>query len=745
MDSSNPLPTVQTTSPSLSTAQPSSVQPGLSTLASIQSPAVSAMMHLQQLNIQQSLLLQQYALSQQTLSNTVKTPAEIAAARAAEISKQLEGFGASEKKTSERSKSRSLSKSPSRSPSRSKSKSRSPSRSPIKRRRGHSRSLSPIRYKRDYYPSYRSRDNYGYRGRNYRSYYRGGYNDYSRYRYGRDYDYHYRRRSRSREWRRSRTRSRSPKRDRSRARRRSPTPSPPLSKRSQTGSPTDSRKGSVSPPVKRYRPRSRPTSEQSLSREATRSRSVISGSANVSPARSSSSSESQEKSSSDHIVEKSPLTELSEETGRNQTAFRLKRTNEGSSAARQGGRASSSSPSRSRSVSVDDDKYTNASKKASVKERHEIPEAGSSENHDDILALPGKNFASEAEDSEFRKNYSGHGRRLRKQTRSSDAISGDDSQSEESMDDWRHDLKKVVRGKAMSGKEGDYNSFEERAKSKFSETQFTERSCSLTINANDCDLKEEVVVHSASFVEHDDFPMVAGELHAVSDKGHENAVVCDDKSLEQVAISEEPKEVTDGDNDLIFEGPQPANVVHDERKEEGLNSDAQFVDVDARKGHNLIPDHKKAKEMNTAEDDDYHVGNPDGQICSYEDKARERSRSRDSKKQAAGLTKNESRKSKHRRHKNRHKHESVDEDSEVPRKRHKRKHRRGSEHGLKERKKRRHKRRSRSTSTEDSSSEGEIEVRNSSGKRRKSSKKRKASKRDLSKSFTSSASMGSRI
>ncbi|MCO5613109.1 hypothetical protein L7F22_067383 [Adiantum nelumboides] len=732
---SNPLPTVKTTSPILSAAQPPFVQPGLMASASIQSPAVSAMMHLQQLNLQQSLLLQQYALSQQTLSKAVKSPAEIAAARAAEISKQLEGTGASEKKLSERSKSRSSSKSLSHSSSKSKSKSRSPSRSPIKRRRGHSRSLSPIRYRRDYYSSYRSRDHYGYRGQNYRSYYRGSYNDYSRYRYGRDYDYHYRRRSRSRGRRRSRTLSGSPRGDRSKGRRRSPTVSPPQKKQSQTGSATDSRRGSLSPPVKVDRSRPRPVSEQSLSREARRSRSVVSGSVDESPASSSSRSESQEKSVSNHTAEKSPLTELSEESDRNQTAVSPKRTKKGLSAACQGGTESPSSPSRSRSDSLNNDRYANAINKATVKEK----QGGSLNNHDDAPNSRGKKSVSDTEDSEARKFFSGHGRRGKKPTRSSDAISDDDGESDESIDDWRHDMEKVVKGKTITAKLEDDTGLEGLAKSNLSKTQLTERGSSLTVNAVDHDLKEELVVHGADFVEHENFPMAAGLFHAVSDEGHENIVTCDDKSFEHAVMLEKPTELTDGDDDtaklaaedLIFEGPQPANLADKERKAEGSHFAADFADAVAKKRHSLIADTKKGMEVSIAEDADGPVHHLDGQNR-YEDKVRDRSRSRDSKKRGAGLKKHESRKNKYRRHRKRQKNDSTDEDSERLRKRHKRKH----DHAHKERKKRRHKHRSRLSSAEDSSSKGKIEVRMSSGKRRKSSKKHKT-KRDLSNSFTS--------
>lgn len=682
--------------------------------------------------------MQQYALTQQALSKAVKSPAEIAAARAAEISKQLEASGASEKKISERSKSRSTSKSkskskslsPSPSHSRSKSKSRSPSCSPVKRRRGRSRSLSPIRYRRDYYPSYRSRDHYGYRGYNYRSYYRGSYNDYPRYRYGRDYDYQYRRRSRSRERRRSRTRSRSPRRDKSRGRRRSPSVSPPLKKRSLTGSPKDSRKGSVSPPIKRDGSRSQHSSLRSLSREAARSGSVSSGSVNVSSARGSSRSVSQEKSVSDNIVHKSPPIESSEDSEKNQIAVNLRRQQKGLNAPRRGRTDFSSSPTRSLSISLDNDKYIHGSNKDLAKKRHERPEGGRSGDYDEAPISPGKKSASEAEGSEGgRKSYPGHGRRGRLLARSSDVISDNDSKSDESMDDWRDDLKKVVKGKGLSAPKEDEDN--RLGKMKVSETQLTESA----VNVNDSELKQDLVAH-------DDSPMVVEGQHAVSD-GHGHVV--HDKPLAQAPIFEEPKKVSDHHDDrLVFEGPQPANVAHKERKktfEDGLNS-VSLIDADAREMQSPISDKIKAEEISIAGDDDGHLHHSDGHIHKHEDKYRDRSRSRDSKKGGAELAKHESRRGKHKRHRKKHKHQTTDEESEGTRKRHRRKHRRESDHGHKERKKRRHKRRSKlsSDSAEDSSSDGEIEVRSSSKKRKKASKKRKATKRDVSKSSTSSTS-----
>ncbi|KAH7352728.1 hypothetical protein KP509_19G060700 [Ceratopteris richardii] len=317
---------MQASSASLSVTQSSTLQTGVANSALFQPPQMTAWV-----NLPQNPLLQQHAISQLGTAKVNKSPAEVAAARAAEISKQLEGSSVTERKTSERSKSsspsrsasssasgsksrsKSISKSRSRSRSISKSRSRSQSRSlsrprsrsrprsqsrrrsrsrpssrskarsrsysgsPIKRRRGHSRSLSPIRYRRDYYPYYRSgRDYYGYRGYNYRNYYRGSYNDSRSYRYGRDYDYYYRRRSRSRERRRSRTASGSPKRDRSRGGRRSPTLSPPQKRKLASHSPVDLKEKNVSSPVNPCRSNSLSHRDSSSSYSA-RERSPSSG------------------------------------------------------------------------------------------------------------------------------------------------------------------------------------------------------------------------------------------------------------------------------------------------------------------------------------------------------------------------------------------------------------------------------------------------------------------------------------
>ncbi|KAJ7541442.1 hypothetical protein O6H91_10G059600 [Diphasiastrum complanatum] len=201
-------------------------------------PPITVMMQqaiaMQQFQFQQALLMQQVMASQQAAARaaTVKSAAEMAAARAAEISKQLKGSDVEEEneKTADRSASRSKSRSSSRSQSRSRSRSRSHSRSqsrsrsPIRYRRDRSLSGSPIRYRRDRYSPSRYRDYYGYHNRSrsrYRGYYRGGRGDYSWSYYrrewdrdrGRDYLSHVARRSRSRSRvrRRSRTRSQSPK------------------------------------------------------------------------------------------------------------------------------------------------------------------------------------------------------------------------------------------------------------------------------------------------------------------------------------------------------------------------------------------------------------------------------------------------------------------------------------------------------------------------------------------------------
>ncbi|KAH0638189.1 hypothetical protein KY289_038104 [Solanum tuberosum] len=108
---------------------------------------------MQQMQFQQALLMQQAMTEQQAANRaaTMKTATDLAAARAAEISKMLKANGlvSEDKETDDKAKSPSPSRARSR--SRSPSKSRSRSRSPISyRRRRRSRSLSPPRRSRDY-------------------------------------------------------------------------------------------------------------------------------------------------------------------------------------------------------------------------------------------------------------------------------------------------------------------------------------------------------------------------------------------------------------------------------------------------------------------------------------------------------------------------------------------------------------------------------------------------------------------
>ncbi|KAJ7292345.1 hypothetical protein O6H91_05G023500 [Diphasiastrum complanatum] len=191
-----------------STAAPTAAQP----------PPLPMMMQqavaMQQLQFQQALLMQQAMASQQAAARaaTVKSAADMAAARAAEISKRLKGDDGGQEdekaKGSDRSRSR----------SRSRSKSKSRSRSPIKYRRGRrSRSLSPIRYRRDFHrgSSY-SRDYYPHRShsRDRGSYYRGGRDSYYRYYGRREWDRERERDHHTRSSRRSRSRSRMKRRSR---------------------------------------------------------------------------------------------------------------------------------------------------------------------------------------------------------------------------------------------------------------------------------------------------------------------------------------------------------------------------------------------------------------------------------------------------------------------------------------------------------------------------------------------------
>lgn len=786
MDASNPLSIVQAASPNLPTVPPTSGQAGA--ISAIQAPDVSALMPpaaLQyQFNIQQSLLMQQYALAQQAAvkAATVKSAAEVAAARAAEISKQLE------KKSQSSSTSKSTSRSPLRSKSKSKSKSRSRSRSksrslsPIRKRRARSNSLSPIRYRRDYHSSYRPREHYGYRGYNYRSYYRGGYNDYSRYRYGRERDYHYRRRSRSRGRRRSRTRSRSPRRDRSRGRR-SQSVSPPAKNRSHTRSPRDLRKKSVSPHARRDGTKSRHTPMRSLSREeAVKSPSVSSGSINASPpAKSRSRSSSQVK---DYNVDHSPPTEPSHELDEDRLAFMDRKLKKGSSLSRQ----SSSSPGRSLSVSLDEQSYRNASDKQRPRGEHrETVKTSSSDEHEaipkrtssDEHGSPGKRYKCKVDESEGWNKHPGGGRRIRKPTRSSNAIFHDDSESgsgDEILDDWRDDLKQVVKGKGISAyKDGEFDRLEERGRS--------EMDSSVKAIASDIELKHESVLHSASPAGHSDSAMAVEEQDVATDKGHGSVIVRgeDESPLGQrghISVLENTKEVCDEgdqleevlDEDIVFEGPKPASPVCEQRMQKygagGTDIDGHSIDEESPSARRSAPEKKTTVSLRIAEDDNYGTKDSNRRH-SREKKVKDRSRSRDGKKYEGELTKHEKRRDRHKKHrkkqkvadeesaesagdrhkKHRKKQKNADEESaesDGARRRHKRKHRREEERVHKERKKRKHKHRTRSSSVsvEDSSSDSEGEVRSSSRRRKRGSKKRKAAKRDVLESPPLSASLG---
>ncbi|KAG5588461.1 hypothetical protein H5410_048895 [Solanum commersonii] len=108
---------------------------------------------MQQMQFQQALLMQQAMTEQQAANRaaTMKTATDLAAARAAEISKMLKANGLVSEDTETDDKAKSPSPSHARSRSRSPSKSRSRSRSPISyRRRRRSRSFSPPRRSRDY-------------------------------------------------------------------------------------------------------------------------------------------------------------------------------------------------------------------------------------------------------------------------------------------------------------------------------------------------------------------------------------------------------------------------------------------------------------------------------------------------------------------------------------------------------------------------------------------------------------------
>ncbi|XP_060180457.1 uncharacterized protein LOC132610190 [Lycium barbarum] len=130
------------------------VNSGSSSLPLMMQQAVA----MQQMQFQQALLMQQAMTAQQAANRaaTMKTATDLAAARAAEISRMLKANGlvSEDKETDDKAKSASPSRarSRSRSPSKSRSRSRSKSRSPISyRRRRRSRSFSPLpRRSRDY-------------------------------------------------------------------------------------------------------------------------------------------------------------------------------------------------------------------------------------------------------------------------------------------------------------------------------------------------------------------------------------------------------------------------------------------------------------------------------------------------------------------------------------------------------------------------------------------------------------------
>ncbi|KAG0559436.1 hypothetical protein KC19_10G104700 [Ceratodon purpureus] len=234
---------------------------------------------MQQFQFQQALLMQQVMATQQAAARaaTVKSAQEMAAARAAEISKLLKG-NEPEVEEEKKSPGRSMSRTPSRSRSRSRSRSfsRSKSRSPLRYRRDRSASRSPIRYRRDSRPSPISREYFGYRGRSRRGYYRGrgeyAWNPSYRRDWERERD-HYSSRSR-----RSRSRSRSRVRRRSHTRSRSPRPrrdrsGTPLRYRREERRSGRSSRRSRSVEVRPTPSRSSRSRSRSLSRSRSRSRS----------------------------------------------------------------------------------------------------------------------------------------------------------------------------------------------------------------------------------------------------------------------------------------------------------------------------------------------------------------------------------------------------------------------------------------------------------------------------------------
>ncbi|XP_022733356.1 uncharacterized protein LOC111287238 isoform X2 [Durio zibethinus] len=137
------------------------ILPQKQAISSLASSSLPMMMQqavaMQQMQFQQALLMQQTLTAQQAANRaaSMKSATELAAARAAEISKKLKADGLVTEEKETKSKSRSPSISHGRSRSKSKSPlsywrgSKSKSRSPIRyRRRSMSKSISPISYRR---------------------------------------------------------------------------------------------------------------------------------------------------------------------------------------------------------------------------------------------------------------------------------------------------------------------------------------------------------------------------------------------------------------------------------------------------------------------------------------------------------------------------------------------------------------------------------------------------------------------
>lgn len=247
--------------------KPSILNPGLTTssLPLMMQQAVA----MQQMQFQQALLMQQTLTTQQAANRaaSMKTATELAAARAAEISKKIKADGVLTEVTTEEQKSRSSSPAQAQSRSRSRSRSKSPV---IYRRRQRSPSYSPPRR---YSRSFRFRSPVKSR---YQSIYedeRRSYKDSRDYRgrrdLGRSYDRY------SPVSRRNRSRSRSPHRRKSyrdgssspRRLRYSPTERPRKSSRADSRSPGHLHRGSRSPPRKdgsksKHRRRSRSRSAE---------------------------------------------------------------------------------------------------------------------------------------------------------------------------------------------------------------------------------------------------------------------------------------------------------------------------------------------------------------------------------------------------------------------------------------------------------------------------------------------------